>query len=390
MSAPLDALVVEESGSALKKARILSPQFRAPVRSSRALFEALREVSASASASDEPRNDSSATADEGYATDEEEEENEREEEEEDEGLRGFLSDELGIDEGVHVDCGQLRSILLEEFVAEGGNSVIFRGVFEGATVAVKYNEDSDEVGADDLLQEFAILQALAAVDSVVSARALAAAPGSTAVRCMVLEYLSTSLEDRADALIREPREVREREVKSFAISAIAALRQVHERGVVHGDIHMGAFMFNATGALKLIDFGRAMHRPVAQSGEERFSIDKKNGSWNATDSPHLLSELELSDRTATWKDDLLRLGEVMFKVWDRYAWMRVQNKQIVSSQPHGFAYLDSLRRFKATLSWDMYDADARGPLAVEAFHKKVRNLPIEAGLPDYDSLIGLF
>jgi serine/threonine protein kinase len=152
------------------------------------------------------------------------------------------------------------------------------------------------------------------------------------LRCMVMEQLVESLEDRIERNLRNPREEREEDLNLFARQFLSALRQLHEQGVVHGDIHIGAFMFTSSGELKLVDFGKARRVSADAAAEIRYSINQTDLSWNATDSPLLLSEHELEGRMPVWRDDLLRFAEVLFKVWDRFAMIRVQSVR-TSSDP---------------------------------------------------------
>jgi hypothetical protein len=59
--------------------------------------------------------------------------------------------------------------------------------------------------------------------------------------------------------------------------------------------------------------------------------------------------------------------------------------------PRGYSaeYLEALKRFKATLSWDMFADSVRGPPFVDKLFQAIRILPVNVGTESYNNLIGL-
>ena len=109
---------------------------------------------------------------------------------------------------------------------------------------------------------------------------------------------------------RGTRALRKELVSTIGIAAINLLEKVHERGLVHGDVHEGNFVLDPSQpaqTLRIIDFGNA--RPY---------IDPTTGNHVAeTGAPHhlqdpiYLSVFELQGSAVSRRDDLFRLAELL-------------------------------------------------------------------------------
>lgn len=98
--------------------------------------------------------------------------------------------------------------------------------------------------------------------------------------------------------------------------AIRLVEQVHKRGLIHGDIHWGNFVYSnesdVPGSLKLIDYGRAMPYVDALTGqhlppEMMKARESPRFAWNDA----YLSLNELLGNPIGRRDDMFRLGEML-------------------------------------------------------------------------------
>jgi hypothetical protein len=335
------------------------------------------------------------------------------EEDEEEDLYQVLEGMYGIKEKIPVADG----LVLGKFLSSGSNSVVFTGrdTVLNRKVAVKFNSESPtsvaEGSSDDIEKEYDVLQRLSPLDGIVKASHLSDAlvpsprsgrlrgaysPPSPTVRYMVIEFLPKSLAEMAEETGLKPIPQREEFLRNFAIEALNVIEQVHRNEVVHGDIHMMAFMYTAKDNLKLIDFGKARMGNICTVLPRDGAIDEIDGSWKADDDPKLLSRHELGGFFPTWKDDLLRLGEVLFAIWNKFGYTRARNAFFRGYKTGNEDFIDEralsrIIEFKKSLSWgflaDSYGVT--GPECVERFYQKIGELPTET-LPDYDALRRIF
>ena len=98
--------------------------------------------------------------------------------------------------------------------------------------------------------------------------------------------------------------------------AIRLVEQVHKRGLIHGDIHWGNFVYknesDIPGTLKLIDYGRAMPYIDWQTGahlppEMMIAKMSEHFLWNDA----YLSINELQGNPVGRRDDMFRLAEML-------------------------------------------------------------------------------
>lgn len=311
-----------------------------------------------------------------------------------------LADDYGIERGNRVD----NWYTVGSEIGAGGNSVIFNGldIRTRQVVALKFNEPSDDEGSDDLGREYGLLQHLDDVEGVIRAYYLSDTMedkygSNDGIRYMVIERLQQGLEEVADLNSRNSRVAKTEFLKILGINAITILEQVHKHGVVHGDIHTGAFMFDDAGKLKLIDFGKG--RMVDPTVEVvRKGVINQAGGWDGPDMLHLLSERELEGYLPTWKDDLLRLAETLYRTWHPSGFTRFR-MNILSKFPadenavsaNGDMRL-ALIEAKRNLSWKFlteHDFYELGPTCLDKFYTNLRSFPVST-LPDYDRLRSFF
>lgn len=98
--------------------------------------------------------------------------------------------------------------------------------------------------------------------------------------------------------------------------AIRLVEQVHKRGLIHGDIHWGNFVYknesDIPGTLKLIDYGRAMPYIDWQTGDHlppEMMIAKMSELFLWNDA--YLSINELQGNPVGRRDDMFRLAEML-------------------------------------------------------------------------------
>src|SRR5215207_8656576 len=106
-----------------------------------------------------------------------------------------------------------------------------------------------------------------------------------------------------EAYVAERGPLLERKVVALAAEAASGLAAAHRAGVVHRDIKPTNLMFDARGALKIVDFGIAR---LAQTTAARLTATN-----NVIGSASYLSPEQLSGRPADERSDLYALGCVM-------------------------------------------------------------------------------
>jgi hypothetical protein len=306
-------------------------------------------------------------------------------------LETILSQEFGIKKGARIAAMDNTKIRLGTVVGEGSFGVVFESQSrtDGSLVAVKFAPVDD----NDIETEFRIMKDLENVSGVTRVMYLSDPFGNKdyQFRYMIMELLRGSPSDLADQVVRT-HDVNEKEnmVLEFALRALDILQQVHDMGYVHGDIHMDSFMYSATGELKLIDFGKS-YKPFNMSEtQSRPMLDYENSEWLISDSPGLLSYCELAGQHwGTWKDDLLRLGELLFRLYDQFAFLRIWKALVTYTLDiNAPGHIDQLIKFKkglSTLSLDYTGANS----FLNRFQSAVSVLEIKERPASYSSLIGM-
>lgn len=324
--------------------------------------------------------DSSVNDDEDSAEvdDGEDEEDEEDDEdiEEDEGVSGVLT-KLGYFNPIEMrGKGTLfhdgESYVLRTMLGEGGNGIVLQGKAGTKTAAIKFVLDDGEAGSDDLETEFSVLKQLQDIPGVVKVFGTlgtlslphAADDGDNkertdvedeeeeeeVVQFMVLEGLAKSLPDHSSEMTTKPSAARETFMRSFAYAALVTLEQVHAREIAHCDIHRDAFMTTAGKFWKVIDFGKAT--TDAAVGGDRHAV--KEGIWKTEENLWFLSLNELGDQLCTPRDDLVRLGEVLFRAWPASLTEQDYSATKTRIEKDEKTKLKNIQCFKKTLSFDSY------------------------------------
>ena len=107
----------------------------------------------------------------------------------------------------------------------------------------------------------------------------------------------------------------EEQVIAIGRSAIRLIQAIHARGIIHGDIHAGNFVFSdpmdIPGTLKVIDFGRSTPYRTEDgqhiAEEDMRTVDFADTHWN----PLFQSIHELSGSPVSRRDDMYRLAEML-------------------------------------------------------------------------------
>ena len=107
-----------------------------------------------------------------------------------------------------------------------------------------------------------------------------------------------------------------RQVAAIAARLIEMLREVHQAGIVHGDIHGGNIVMSDVDAptLKLIDFGRAETFVDIPTGLHILPIPLLIAM--SMRNPALLAPFELEGDIPTRRDDMYRLSEILCVLLD--------------------------------------------------------------------------
>ena len=106
------------------------------------------------------------------------------------------------------------------------------------------------------------------------------------------------------------------EVAGIAARLIEMVREVHQVGFVHGDIHGGNIVVSdiKTPTLKLIDFGRSSPFVDLPTGLHILPIPQMIGM--SMSNAALLAPFELEGDIPTRRDDMYRLAELLFTLLD--------------------------------------------------------------------------
>ena len=121
-------------------------------------------------------------------------------------------------------------------------------------------------------------------------------------------------------LVDSPERRNVSELASFMVRALKIIKLVHSEGIVHGDVHMGNFVFwHSAGrvvhqdSLKLTGFGRAASYKDLRTGLHIAHSRKELLETNDLDNKNnisLLSRFDLQGWIPTRRDDLYRLSEI--------------------------------------------------------------------------------
>lgn len=174
----------------------------------------------------------------------------------------------------------------------GGAAQVFRArdTQTGERVALKIPLPSDERGAERLLREAKIYKHLGKINGLVEYRDHAP-DGSF----LALEWLNgRSLSEYARF-----KPASERWVVSLGRAVCKVLRQLHQRGVIHGDLSpANVFLLEGSQEVRLIDLGLATAPSIPPVSEKRAGT------------PGLLAP-EVGDVRADERSDIFALGAVM-------------------------------------------------------------------------------
>jgi streptomycin 6-kinase len=110
-------------------------------------------------------------------------------------------------------------------------------------------------------------------------------------------------------------------VVSIGRRAIRMVETIHSRGLIHGDIHWGNFVYqdinDIPGTLKLLDYGRSMPYIDSATGEHLpRSALRANGTVEFDWNPVLLSIHELNGEPIGRRDDTFRLAEMLLNLYE--------------------------------------------------------------------------
>jgi hypothetical protein len=343
-----------------------------------------------------------------------ESEEDEEEEEDDDPIHSALSSnglwsfeaEKGYQTLKHGDL----SLRLESVAGEGGNGIVFRAKDRstGRTFAVKFVDASDtQGGADNIESEYALLSQLQREGGIVRIFGpLGQLEGEGrnvhAVKFMVMEVLRKPYELFMKAFVDKPLVARVKFVASFAYYAVLTLRKLHTvHQIAHCDIHASAFMDTLTGSYRMIDFGKA--RPVVPS-TDRESVDER-GYWTKSDNLLLLSLFELNNKVCRPRDDLIRLGEVLFTAWPGpypQGYAKLESETGGSTSPATIARIKDWKKnlsFKTAFGASFVELNegsvfplgaSTGTSFVDSFYQQASNLGDDVQVIPYEDLLGSF
>ena len=104
------------------------------------------------------------------------------------------------------------------------------------------------------------------------------------------------------------------ELISILIASIGLVKNLHERGFVHGDIHLRQFVYDLlpskAESLRLIDYGRAAPFITKEGAHIPNIRTESSDHWNAK----ILSVFELDNLPKTRRDDFNRLAAMFLRL----------------------------------------------------------------------------
>jgi serine/threonine protein kinase len=111
-----------------------------------------------------------------------------------------------------------------------------------------------------------------------------------------------------------PVDERTRILYGVAARALEILREIHNRGLIHGDIHWTNMVFSGTPqdaptTLRLVDFGRASPYLMGSNGHIPKTKIQYGDEWKE----FYLSPWELDRSPKTRRDDIFRLAETLLR-----------------------------------------------------------------------------
>ena len=176
-------------------------------------------------------------------------------------------------------------------------------------------------------------------------------------------------------------------VLRVASEALSILKELHSRGLVHGDVHPKNFMFDSeldpAQSLRIIDFGRA--EPFLDKHGKPFRDEPKdNGSWNMA----LLSPWEIQGRRRTRRDDLFRLAETLLRVGQYDSWFGIRSRQLKTKrQNKTIGYLEYKQQYLEMKRGRVFND--RTPPVLREFYRMTLKMKAEDE-PQYDVWIRKF
>ena len=162
-----------------------------------------------------------------------------------------------------------------------------------------------------------------------------------------------------------------RMIARVGAQALRILRSVHAQGIVHGDVHVGNFVYSSeddpVATLRIIDFGRAdtFYDPALGT-----HVQPGPGPVGPVPHPLLVSPWELRGSRLSRRDDVYRLGEVLLA--------------LANSGP--LVVPEDLRPADAVGLAAFKDRRQNGPQLLADFHDAMRQLNFEDP-PDYETWI---
>ena len=210
------------------------------------------------------------------------------------------------------------------------------------------------------------------------------------VRFMVSEFVGAqqlkSIADESDP------QRKGRIIVSVAARALELLRDLHNMGFIHGDIHFKNFVFtgdrsHAAESLRLIDFGRAEPYVNAHDGIHCSPETKSYGGWRSWH----LSPWEIEGHRKTRRDDIFRLAETLLRSGDYDSLYDEQEETIAekskSDSPTASGRL-ARERIAQLKKQRPFDQDVVPPILIE-FYQYTLTIKY-ADRPDYETWIAKF
>jgi len=112
-----------------------------------------------------------------------------------------------------------------------------------------------------------------------------------------------------------------RMVREIGRAALALIKGVHTRGIIHGDIHWMNFVYRRpdfSESLRLIDFGRSTPYTIGTQ-VDAIGVDDSVAIWN----PQYLSPNEIQSGKVSRADDVFRVAEMLVNLLEGDTWIYV-------------------------------------------------------------------
>ena len=233
--------------------------------------------------------------------------------------------------GERYDCLQVRSwdIWLVGYQSKftiDSNAVFATGsaanIYLVNNLALKYHTSSDIAGIQSLAIEYAGLKLLENTPGI--PRVYDVLQANLRPPCLA-RLLVTAVGGREElkAFSNKVTQHKEYHLLLIGARAIEILKEVHSKGIVHGDVHWRNLMFTPTaqdvaGSLNLIDFGRA-HPFLNDNGNPLRSNGRNKISLNFNE--QYLSPWEIEGAILGRRDDMFRLAETLIRAGGYTAWI---------------------------------------------------------------------